>query len=149
MEKIAFKYGIYMFFGFITIFIFMHVLGLSANYYFRLFNGAVEALFIWFALHARLRNHVYDARETLSNYPGNVALGLLTSTIGVVPFAICISIYLSLNNDFMIQLQQASKIGEYLNPFTAGLILIAEGTIFSLIVSYILARALEQQKFPD
>ena len=149
MERIAIKYGIFMFLTFLLVFGIVHVLGLSANYHFRLINGVIEGVFLWLALKANLREHSFDARETLNNYPSNVGLGMLTAAVGIIPFAICIAIYLSINEDFMLSLQQASNIGEYLTPVSAGFILTAEGAAFSIIASYIMNRALEQQKFPD
>ncbi|HMG15222.1 MAG TPA: hypothetical protein VK590_07250, partial [Saprospiraceae bacterium] len=76
-------------------------------------------------------------------------LGLFTSLFGVLPFALLMGIYLSLNNDFMEKLKAASNVGDYLTPFSAGLFLVSEGIIFSLIASYILARVLQDQRYPD
>ena len=149
MERIAIKYGIYMFLGFLLVFGIVHILGLSANYHFRLINGVIEGVFIWLALRANLKEHTFDARATLNNYPSNVGLGMLTAAVGIIPFAICIAIYLSVNTEFLASLREASSIGEYLTPISAGFILTAEGAAFSIIVSYIMNRALEQQKFPD
>ncbi len=149
MEKIAFRNGIFMFLSFIAVFLVTHLLNLSGNYNFRALNWIVQIIFIWKAIRDYTNEHLDHEKEILDNYPANVTLGLFTSLFGVVPFALLMGIYLTINKEFMASLVVGSKLGEYLTPFTAGLFLVSEGIMFSLIVSYILARVLQDQRYPD
>lgn len=149
MEKIAFRNGIFMFLCFIAVFLVTHLLNLSANYNFRALNWVVQIIFIWKAIRDYANEHLDHEKEILDNYPANVTLGFFTSLFGVVPFALLMGIYLTLNKEFMASLVMNSKLGEYLTPFTAGLFLVSEGIMFSLIVSYLLARVLQDQRYPD
>ena len=149
MDKIAFKNGILMFLTFTVVFIITHLLSLSSNYNFRALNWLVQIIFIWKAIKEYTNQHLDQEKQILDNYPANVTLGLFTSLFGVLPFALLMGIYLSVNSNFMESIRASSKLGDYLTPFTAGLFLVSEGIIFSLIVSYILARVLQDQRYPD
>ncbi len=149
MEKIALKNGIYMFLSFSAVFLITHLLNLSGNYNFRVLNWIVQIIFIWKAIKEYTNQHLDQEKQILDNYPANVTLGLFTSLFGVLPFALLMGIYLSINKEFMDSIIASSKLGDYLTPFTAGLFLVSEGIIFSLIVSYILARVLQDQRYPD
>jgi hypothetical protein len=149
MDKIAFKNGILMFLTFTAVFLITHLLNLSGNYNFRVLNWIVQIIFIWKAIKEYTNQHLDQEKQILDNYPANVTLGLFTSLFGVLPFALLMGIYLSINNNFMESIKASSNLGDYLTPFTAGLFLVSEGIIFSLIVSYILARVLQDQRYPD
>lgn len=142
MIKIAFRYGPFMFAGFLLYFFIMKALNLSEQYNFRIFNGVIHLALIFLAI-----------RKYRQEFPGDfnvlsgTAAGIVTSMVGVIPFAIFQLIYLNLDTAFMQYLQgNVSMIGEYLTPYTAALIVLMEGFAVSFVGSYIIVRILFAEK---
>ena len=139
MKKIALRYGALMFAGFLLYFLLMKALHLSDNYNFRIFNGVIHISLIFMAI----RQYRSDRPDEF-NYLSGAASGVVTSVVGVLPFAIFQLIYLSIDNSFMSYLQQnVASIGQYLTPFTAALIILMEGLAVSVIASYIVMRVVD------
>lgn len=131
-----------MFLGFIGYFVLMNVLNLATRFNFRVFNGVIHIILIYLAIKA------YDRSNPEGfNYLSGVAMGIITSVIGVIPFAIFQIAFLSYNASFMEALQQAMpSIGQYLTPWTTGLIVLMEGLAVSFVASYIIMRIVESSK---
>lgn len=140
MNKIAIRYGLYMFAGFALLFLLMHFLGLSENYYLRVLNGIIHLGGIYLAIAAYKRS--FD-----TNNLSEVAIGIYTSMIGVVTFSIFMYLFLKTDVAFMEGLRENMSLGNYLTPFTATLFIFAEGLVISLIGSYIISRAVENVAF--
>ena len=79
------------------------------------------------------------------NYVNSVFFAMLCSFIGVALFAFFQMLFLNFDPAFMAQIKESTNIGEYLNPYTASLIILVEGVAVSLIGSYIIARVIEIQ----
>jgi len=141
MFKIAIKYGLILALGLTLFFLIMHFLGLSANYNLRIFNGVIHLSVIYFAMMAGLAAGVISGE----NYVNSVFLGMICSFIGVAIFAFFQMLFLNFDTAFMAQIKENVSIGEYLNPYTASLLILAEGVAVSLIGSYILARVIEMR----
>lgn len=139
MQKIAFRYGLWMFIGFTGFFLLMHAIGLSEESYLRIFNGVIHLGFLWAALREWSQNHHGEANE----YTSGVVAGIYTSLVGIIPFTVFMAIFLSYNPGLMAAIQQQSPIGEYFNPVTSSLFIFVEGLAISLIASYIIIRILE------
>lgn len=143
MKKIAFQYGPIMFAGFLLYFLLMKALNLSENYNFRIFNGIIHLILLYMAIRA-YRNQFPEEFNVLSG----VSVGVMSSAVGVVPFALFQLIYLNIDTDFMQYLQDnVSMIGEYLTPFSAALILIMEGLAVSFVASYVFVRMVMAIKY--
>lgn len=142
MQKIAFRYGIIMFFGLTGFFLLMHVLHLSENYYLRIFNAAIHLGVLWSALSFWSRNQHWEADE----YFNGVVLGMFTSFVGITPFMAFMAIFLEYNPGFLARMKAAMPVGEYLDPFTASLFVAAEGIVISLVASYIFVRILQARR---
>jgi len=141
MLKIAVKFGLILALGLTLFFLMMHFLGLSANYNLRIFNGVIHLAVIYFALMAGLSARIISGE----NYVNSVFLGMLCSFIGVALFAFFQMLFLNFDPAFMAQIKENVAIGEYLNPYTASLIILVEGVAVSLIGSYIIARVIEMR----
>ncbi|RMD99034.1 MAG: hypothetical protein D6816_15455 [Bacteroidetes bacterium] len=137
MRKIAFKFGFAMAAGFILLFVSMHFLRLSHHYYLRVLNGLIHVVLLTLAIRAYSRQV-----NVVDNYLQGVVMGMFTSVVGVLTFSIFMFFFLVFDKGFMQQLQADLPIGEYLNPVTASLIIFMEGTVVSLITSYIITRVL-------
>ncbi len=139
MLKIAIKFGLILAFSLTLFFLIMHFLNLSQNYNLRLFNGVIHLSVIYFAMKAGLSSGVISGE----NYVNSVFLGMLSGFIGVAIFAFFQMLFLNFDTVFMAQIKEATRIGEYLNPYTASLFILVEGVAVSLIGSYIVARVIE------
>ena len=139
MLKIAIKFGLILALGLTLFFLIMHFLSLSDNYNLRLFNGIIHLTVIYFAMQAGLKSGIISGE----NYVNSVFLGMLSSFVGVALFAFFQLLFLHFDNVFMAQIKAAFSIGEYLNPWSASMIILVEGVAVSLIGSYIIARVIE------
>ncbi len=142
MQRIAIKYGSIMAAGFILYFLVMQALGFGGNYYFRIFNAIIHLSLITLAIKA-----FKDEYPDKFNYLSGVSAGIVTSLIGVVPFAIFMLVFLYLTPDFMDGIRsEAENIGGYLTPFTASLIVLLEGMAVSILASYIIMRIVDSYR---
>ena len=141
MLKIAIKFGIILALGLVVFFLTMHFLDLSQNYNLRIFNGVIHLSVIYFAMRAGLASGVISGE----NYINSVFLGMLSSFIGVALFAFFQLLFLTFDTAFMNQIKESVSIGEYLNPYTASLLILVEGVAVSLIGSYLIARIIEMR----
>ena len=142
MQGIAIKYGLMMAAGFVLYFLIMQALGFGGNYYFRIFNALIHLTLITLAIKA-----FKDQYPDKFNYLSGVSTGIITSLIGVVPFAIFMLIFLYLTPDFMEGIRsEAENIGGYLTPFTASLIVLLEGLAVSVLASYIIMRIVDSYR---
>ncbi len=139
MTKIAVKFGLIFFAALLVYFLLMRSLDLSDNFDFRVFNGLFQSVIIYLALRTYSRKFPQDW-----NYLTGVITGVLTSLIGVLPFAIFQILHLNMNVGFMNHLKEnVPYIGQYLNPFYASLIVLVEGMAVGMVLSYICMRIVD------
>jgi len=138
MKKIALKYSLKMFAGFAALFAVVHLLGLSHHYYLRVFNGLIHLTIIYLAI----REYQREVPGMSRNYLAGVILGMYTSMVAVTLFSFCMWVFLSLNvsQAFFSQLQANAPFPEFFTPFTASLVIFAEGLGVSLVGSYLITR---------
>ncbi len=167
MRSIAIRYGLIMFAGFIIYFLVMHLTNRSQYYDYRIFNALIQLTCIVMAMLAY--------KKACPNEFGKlsgISIGVLTSVVGVLPFALFQFLFLALSPEFMAELQESvpsfsdhpesnlifssksteyfvevsRKIARYLTPFTAAVIIIMEGLAASLVLSYLTMRFLFMRK---
>ncbi len=139
MTKIAVKFGLIFFAALLVYFLLMRSLDLSDNFDFRVFNGLFQSVIIYLALRTYSRKFPQDW-----NYLTGVITGVLTSLVGVLPFAIFQILHLNINVGFMNHLKEnVPYIGQYLNPFYASLIVLVEGMAVGMVLSYICMRIVD------
>jgi hypothetical protein len=142
MKRIAIKYGISMFIGFVALFLIMHEVAQVRNFNLRILNGFIHFGLIYMAISA-YRNEVLEQSGTVVS---GVAAGMYTSIVGVLPFTLFMMFYLIADEPFMNYIQASIPIGEYFNPLTASLFILVEGIAISLIGSYIADRLIDLRK---
>lgn len=142
MKEIAFRYGLWMFFGLTGFFLLMHILHLSENFYLRIFNGAIHLGVLWLALRSWTREH----HDGTSDVTSGVVLGMFTSFIGVIPFAFFMAIFLNFNPELLAGIQRQASMGAYLTPITSCFFIVVEAIVISLIGSYIIVRVLDAMR---
>jgi hypothetical protein len=140
-NRIVLKYGIWFFTGLMVYYFLMQFLGLSTRYDFRIFNGVIQIVVVYLAI----RTYASTKPQEF-NYLTGTLIGINTSVVGVVPFAIFQMINLYLNTPLLEYIQQnAPVVGPYVNPFSGGLIVFMEGLAVGLIFSYICMRVVDLQ----
>lgn len=139
MDKIALRYGLWMFAGFTAFFLLMHLFGQSDNYHLRIFNGVIHMTVLFLAI----RYYHQHSRIGASNYLSGVGVGMYTSAFGVIGFSVFLFLFLVLDPKLLQSLRETIPSGQYINPVTATLYVIVEGTVVSLIGSYIITRIVE------
>ncbi len=142
MKKIAIKYGLWMFAGFTSFFLLMHLIGQSQNFTLRVFNGVIHLGLVTAAIRTYREEYV-GARD---NYLSSVAMGIYASVIGVVAFSIFMLLFLIFNPGFLSAIQAKTSFGDYLTPVTSTFFILTEGIAISLIGSYIITRILDMRE---
>ncbi len=140
-NKIVIKYGIWFFVGLMAYYLLMQVLGFSDRFDFRILNALIQIVVVYLAI----RTYAHTKREDF-NYLSGTIIGLNTSIVGVIPFAIFQMINLYLNPALLEAIRQSAPVaGSYINPFSAGLIVFSEGLVVGLVLSYICMRVVDHQ----
>lgn len=142
MKQIAFRYGLWMFFGLTGFFLLMHILGLSEHYYLRIFNGVIHIGLLWMALSVWTRDH----HAGTSDITAGVVVGMFTSFIGVIPFTIFMAIFLAYDPSLLANIKSQTPMGEYFTPMTSCFIVVVEAIVISLIGSYLIVRILDAMR---
>ncbi len=139
MRKTALQYGIYLFAALMVFFLTMQLIGYGERYDFRIFNVVIQSVIVYLGVRHYARSTPNDY-----NYLSGTMSGILVTLVGVIPFAIFQMINLAINPGMMNTLQEGFPVfASYLNPFTAGLIVLAEGTAVGLVLSYLCMRIVD------
>ncbi len=141
MYTISIKMGLWMLLGFILFFLLMYITGFGYHIELVFFYVVIQVLCIYRAIRAYYALH---PKSTHNNLWG-VAEGMVTSAVGIIGFAIFITIVLVFSPSLMHEMRIDSVLGPSLNPYTAGLIILTEGLMVSLIGSYVAARISEDE----
>jgi hypothetical protein len=141
MYTISIKMGLWMLAGFISFFILMYVLGFGQHIELHIFYLIIQIFCMYRAIRAYYALH---PKSTHNNLLG-VAQGMITSAIGIIGFALFMTIFLLFSPTLVKTMRIDSILGLGLNPYTASLIILTEGLMISLIGSYISTRVSEDE----
>ena len=142
MKGIALRYGGIMFAGFTLYFLLMQSLELSDNYYYRVLNGIIHLVVIALAISKYKNAYPEDF-----NYLTGVSTGLVTSVVGVLPFTLFLLIFLFKSPDLMEDIiARSDGLSQYLNPYTASLVVMIEGLAVSAVGSYVIMRIVDSYR---
>lgn len=140
-NKIVFRYGAYLFAGLMAYYLLMQLFGLDTRYDFRILNAVIQAGILYGAIRAYAH-----AKPEDFNYLSGTVIGVNTSVVGIIPFAIFQMFNLHFSPDLLASIQESAPvIGPYVNPFSGGLIVFMEGLAVGLIISYIAMRVVDLQ----
>lgn len=122
--------------GFVGLFLLMYVVGLGHVSELRILNGFIHIACMFLAIKSYYELHP----ENKENYVTGVVQGMAASIIGVLGFASFISTMLTIDPSMMEAIRNKSNLGADLTPFMAGVFIVCEGIVVSLIGSYIVTR---------
>ncbi|WKN42474.1 DUF4199 domain-containing protein [Tunicatimonas pelagia] len=132
IERLSFRYGILMALALAGFFFLMKAFGLEHNLELRAFNLVILISFVLMA--------IKDFKKRKSNklsYLKGLGLGILTTIVGTVSFAIMVVFYLSVvNPSFMGVIQNLEPFGDFLNPLLVGFTIIIEGMASGCLATY-------------
>jgi hypothetical protein len=137
-KRIPEDYGIRIAIGVIAFFLlmkfagFFHVVELRMLNIFILVAGIFLALKKFKGTHG---NHI--------NYFRALIVGVVTGAVGSILFAIFLFIYVHIDSDFMLWLQQNEPMGRFLNPYIVAFIVALEGLFSGLLVTFVLINYLQ------
>ncbi len=132
-NKVAEKYGLAIAGGLIVYFLLMKIVGLSNHVELRFTNLIILVAGVYYALKAFKRTH-----EGHLNYFRGLILGVATSGIGSLVFAIFLFAYMQVDVDLMRFIQENEPMGRYLNPYMASFIVLLEGFFSGFLVTFVL-----------
>jgi len=140
-NRIVFKYGVILFVGLLAYYFLIQLIGLSNRYNFRIFNAAIQIGVIYFAIKVYAKS-----KPEAFNYLTGTVIGINTSVVGIIPFAIFQMFNLYFSPALLATIRDtAPVVGPYINPFSGGLIVFMEGLAVGLVISYIAMRVVDLQ----
>ena len=136
VERLAIRYGILMTLALIGFFMLMTAFGLEHHLELRAFNIFILFSFVLMAVKAYRRRRNYR-----TPYFSGLGVGVLTTIIGTVLFAMFVLLYLTvISPEFMAQIKSQEPFGDFLTPLLVVLTIIIEGTASGILVSYALMQ---------
>lgn len=138
-EKIALKYGLLATVGLIVYFLIMKLLGLIYIVELRVFNFLILSYCVWRALTEFIKQ-----TEDEMVYLRTLVLGVFTSLIATLPFAIFIFIYMNYDSAFMAHIIEYEMFGRYLNPYIISFLIFFEGMISGYFIAYVLMQYMKK-----
>jgi len=141
MKSIAWKYGLWMAAGFTAFFLLMYSIGMADNYNLRILNSVIHLGLLYGAVNT-YRKYL---PEKVGNYVSGVAMGMYSSFIGVLMFAIFMGLFLAFEGNLLAHIKNTMPIGRYLTSFTTPMFVFVEGIAVSLIGSYIITRIVDDR----
>lgn len=134
IEKIGLRYGVYAAVAYILFFIIMQVVGLAHFYWLR----ALNYVFLFSAVFMAIKNYKNAHKDTFA-YLNGIGVGVVTSVISCLIFAVFLCIYLeAINPDFMAAIKENEMFGQYLNPYIAAAAILFEGSFSGIATAFIL-----------
>lgn len=137
-KRIPEDYGIRIAIGVIAFFLLMKFAGFFHVVELRMLNIFILVAGIFLAL-----KKFKDTHGNHINYFRALVVGVVTGAVGSILFAVFLFIYVHIDTDFMIWLQQNEPMGRFLNPYIVAFIVALEGLFSGLLVTFVLINYLQ------
>ena len=136
IEKIGLKYGVYAALAYTAFFLLMQIVGMAHFYWLRALNYVFLFAAVFFAIKEYRDQHKFNFA-----YLSGIGVGVLTSIISCLIFAVFICVYLeNINPAFMTSIKENEMFGQYLNPYMAAAALFVEGSFSGVTTTFILMQ---------
>ena len=113
-------------------FFLMKAFGLEHNLELRALNIVILSSLVF----AAIKEYKKQKNGHLPYLPG-IAVGIVTSAVGVILFAVFVLIYLTvIAPEFMTMIKENEPFGDFLNPFLVSFTIVFEGMVSGLLASY-------------
>lgn len=135
IEKVAIRYGLFTFLGLVGYFLLMKWVGLFEIHELRGLNFFILLAGVGYSL------KYYKANNNAEFvYFQGLSLGVLTSLIAIIPFAVFIFFYLVIDTAFMQNLIVNEPFGRFFNPFILSFLVAFEGIFSGGLMSFVLMQ---------
>lgn len=138
IDRLRLKYGLLIFSGLTAFFVLMKTLGLVHVLELRVLNLFIVGAGIYFGL-----REYRSTFEQATNYFNSFRFGLITGSLGIIPFALMMVAYLSASSEFMDEVRATEIMRAFLNPVNVGFVLLAEGLGSVFLVTYTVMQYLK------
>ncbi|MDP2385791.1 MAG: DUF4199 domain-containing protein [Bacteroidota bacterium] len=136
VERIGIKYGLLTFVALVAYFLLMQAVGLGHIIELRFLNFIILAYGIYYAI-MKLKS---EASEDEFYFKG-LAEGVVTSMVGVIPFAAFVGFYLAyIDPNLMNEIRQNVPISGYINTFSAFVVVNLEGFASGVLITYVVMQ---------
>ncbi|MCG8317925.1 MAG: DUF4199 family protein [Cytophagales bacterium] len=140
IEYIAVKNGLIAFGGLVAYFFLMKGVGLVHIVELRSLNFLIMVGGVWLAFREYKKSH----SEGLAYFNG-LGLGIRTTVVSVVPFALFIFFYLKLDPAFMETIRANEMFGYHLNPYLLAFLIAFEGSLSGFFIAYTLMQYMKRK----
>jgi len=139
LENVAIKYGLYTAIGLIAYFLVMKIVGLVHIIELRTLNFLILVAGI-----IKATRFYRDHHQEQMTYLKGFGIGILTSGVAVIPFALFIFIYLQLDVELLNYIIEGDTYGQHLNPYMLSFIIAFEGLFSGLILTFIIMQYMKR-----
>ena len=137
-ENISIRYGLMTTVWLIAYFLIMKLVGLVHILELRTLNF----MFLVGGIYLAIRRHKENNDST--TYLQGIGIGLLTSAVAVLPFALFIFIYLQLDQGLLNYIIEQDQFGQHLNPYILSFIVAFEGFFSGMILTFIIMQYMKR-----
>lgn len=132
IERLSTRYGVLMACALAGYFFLMKAFGWEHNLELRALNLLILVSFVLMAIKKYKRT-----KEGSLVYLKGLGLGILTTVVGTLSFAIMVVFYITVvSPEFMELIKSQEPFGDFLNPFLVGCTIIIEGVASGCLASY-------------
>ena len=137
-ENIAIRYGLMTTVWLIAYFLIMKLVGLVHILELRTLNF----VFLVGGIYLAIRR--YKKHNDSTTYLQGIGIGLLTSAVAVLPFALFIFIYLQLDQGLLNYIIEQDQFGQHLNSYILSFIVAFEGFFSGMILTFIIMQYMKR-----
>ncbi len=143
-NRISESYGLKTAGGLTAYFLIMQVLDTHHHVELRMFNLVILAIGVYFALKKFKNTHTDHV-----NYFRGLIIGVATSAIASVIFAVILFVYMKLDPSLLQSIQENEPMGHYLNEYMSAFIVALEGVFSGMLVTFVLMNFVNSDEVND
>lgn len=125
----AVTYGLFTSLALITYFLLLNGIGLAEYIELRFFNAIIIAFGIILAIKSKKAKPEF-------NYLNGLGAGIYSALFSVIPFAIFMFVFLTINTEFMNYLVVHAPFGSFLNPTASASVILFEGVSSGVVIAF-------------
>jgi hypothetical protein len=132
-NRVAENYGLKIAAGLVAYFLLMKLLNLHHHVELRFMNLVILTVGVYSALKRFKHTH-----EDQLNYFRGLITGVAAAGIGSLLFGLFLFLYMTVDAELLLSVQQNEPMGRYLNAYMAAFIVILEGFFSGFLVTFVL-----------
>jgi len=134
IQNMAIRYGLMTTVWLIGYFLIMKLVGLVHILELRTLNF----MFLVGGIYLAIRR--YKKHNDSTTYLQGIGIGILTSAVAVLPFALFIFVYLQLDQGLLNYIREQDQFGQHLNSYILAFIVGLEGFFSGMILTFIIMQ---------